>query len=80
MTTPRHPAGRPEGGQYRAPAGDAAAVTAAAEQAAHARMSHYEANTHGQGSACGDPAPAESTLQPPPQPPLLGDRDGASPQ
>lgn len=63
--TARHPAGHPggKGGQFTAPAGDAAAVTAAAEQAARARMSHYEANTHGQG-ACGDPAPAVSAMQP----------------
>lgn len=67
MTTPRHPAGRPEGGQFRAPAeaaGDAAAVTAAAEQSARARMSHYESRTHSQGGACGDPAPAVSAQQP----------------
>ncbi len=73
MSTPRHPSGRPEGGQFRPPAGDAAATTAAdgaqaahqaGEQAAQARMDHYEQRAHGQGSACGDPMPAVSTEQP----------------
>lgn len=50
---------------------DAETAHAAGEAAARDRRAHYEANVHGQGSAAGDPMPAESTQQPqiiPPEP------------
>lgn len=42
---------------------DARAATDAGMTAAQQRYSHYEAKTHGLDATCGDPMPAESTLQ-----------------